>query len=63
VRLFIPGALRISYGHRRLALVHRRHARDGRERMMLLRKDGFGQMARPSRKLAWFCSATPPLTL
>jgi hypothetical protein len=39
VRLFIPGALRISYGHRRLALVQRRHARDGRERMTLLRKD------------------------
>jgi len=30
-RLFIPGALRISHGHRRHAVVHRRRARNGTE--------------------------------
>jgi hypothetical protein len=37
--------LRIFRGHRRLALVHFRRARNGRERMMLLRKDGSGVIA------------------
>jgi hypothetical protein len=52
-RLFIPGALRIFRGHRGLAVVHRRRARNRRERTMLLRKDGLDVIAIPQPSHAW----------
>jgi hypothetical protein len=52
-RLCIPGALRIFRGQRRLAVVHRRRARNGRERMTLLRKDGRDVIAIPQPSHAW----------